>query len=187
MERMLLLLLLWPALLGNSYSDYLSAKRKIDLIGNDQAPAGSKIVLTGTELNAYVSHEVAARVREGLREPRVQLGHGSASGYALVDFPKLRQASGKPMNWLLAKLLEGERPVRVAARIHSERGTARVDVESVEISGMTIEGATLDYLIQKFVLPYYPGAKVGEPFELKHGIERLEIRPAAVQVIIGQR
>jgi hypothetical protein len=33
---------------------------------------------------------------------------------------------------------------------------------------------------------YYPSAKVGQPFELGHNIERIEVRPAGVDVLIGR-
>jgi hypothetical protein len=43
----------------------------------------------------------------------------------------------------------------------------------------------LDFLIQNFVLPYYPDAKIGQPFELAHRIDRLEVRPGEVRVVIA--
>lgn len=88
------------------------------------------------------------------------------------------------MGWLMARLLAGERPVRVKARIRSGGGRATVDLERVEISGLTVSGAALDFLIRNFVLPYYPEAKIGQPFELAHRIERLEVRPSEVRVLI---
>jgi hypothetical protein len=35
------------------------------------------------------------------------------------------------------------------------------------------------------VLPFYPEAKIGTPFDLKHNVERFEISPAGVNVIIA--
>ena len=86
----------------------------------------------------------------------------------------------------MSKILEGERPVRVTAAITSGGARATVDVQKVEISGIPIEGAVLDYLIRNYLLAVYPQAKVGEPFTLGHRIERLEIRPSAVGVVIGR-
>ena len=59
-----------------------------------------------------------------------------------------------------------------------------MNVESVDISGITIEGRMLDYLIQNYLLPYYPDAKIGQPFELNHRIERVDVQPARVDVIL---
>jgi hypothetical protein len=61
-----------------------------------------------------------------------------------------------------------------------------VDVQKVEISGMEIDGRTLDFLIQNVLLPLYPDAAVGRPFELGHHIERLDVQPGAVRVVIGR-
>lgn len=176
----LTLLLLW----ASPSEDYLRAKQKFRLIDNGSARPGSSIVLSSRELNAYVREEVKQAVPDGLRNPRLELGNGKATGYALMDFVKLRESKGMEAGWLMKRLLAGERPVRVTALIHSSRGQATVEVEQVEISGLTVSGAALDFLIENFLLPRYPDAKIGDPFELKHGIDRLEIRPAGVRVIL---
>jgi hypothetical protein len=44
----------------------------------------------------------------------------------------------------------------------------------------------LDFLIQNVLLTQYPNAVVGRPFELGHHIEKLDVQPAAVGVVIGR-
>jgi hypothetical protein len=61
-----------------------------------------------------------------------------------------------------------------------------VDLQRVEISGVAADGRTLDFLIQNIFLPLYPNAVLGRPFELGHRIERLDVGPAAVAVVIGR-
>jgi hypothetical protein len=181
-----LAILLVPALLVGAYTEYQSAKRKFDLIEAEQVPRGSRIELTPNELNAYVEQEVKTVAPEGVRNPRLQLGTQTATATALIDFGKVRRAQGYEPGWLMSKLLDGERPVKVTARIRSAQGQATVDVQQVEISGMAIDGKTLDFMIQNFLLPMYPNAAVGRPFQLGHGIERLDVQPAAVGVVIGK-
>jgi len=144
------------------------------------------VVLTPEELNAYARQEVADVAPAGVRDARLDLGSGTATASALIDFGKLRRAEGKPPGRIMAYLLDGERPVKITARIQSSAGTATVDVQSVEISGVTIEGRMLDFLIQNYLVPAYPQAKVGQPFELGHHIERLDVQPSAVAVLIGR-
>lgn len=175
-----------PLCLAAAAGDYESARRKLDLIESGRLPPGSRVELTGSELNAYVAREVALAVPEGVRQPRLVLGAHSATATGLVDFGRLRRAQGKEPGWLLGKLLDGERPVRVTASIQSAGGTARVDVERVEISGLAIEGRALDFLVENFLLPRYPQAAIGRPFELGHRIERLDVQPAAAAVLIGR-
>ena len=134
-------------------------------------------------LHAYVQHEVP----EGVRNAKVEItSPGVATGAALVDFGKVRRAQGYRPGWLMSKLLDGERPVSVTARITSANGRTRVDVQRVEIGGIVVDGKTLDFLIQNLLIPLYPNAVVGQSFEMGHHIERLELRPAAVGVVIGK-
>ena len=111
---------------------------------------------------------------------------GVAVGTALIDFGKVRRAQGYHPGWLMSKLLDGERPVSVTVRIDSGGGKATVKVQRVEISGLEIDGSTLDFLIQNFLIAMYPDAAVDRPFEMGHRIEKLDIQPAAVGVFIGK-
>jgi hypothetical protein len=86
----------------------------------------------------------------------------------------------------MTKLLGGERSVRVDAQIQSGGGKAIVNVDRVEVSGVTISGRALDYLIRNYLWSYYPEAKVGKPFALAHRIDRLEIQPSQVNVVIAK-
>ena len=92
--------------------------------------------------------------------------------------------TGDAPNWLLSKLLEGDRPVTVTARIESARGRVRVDVERVQISGVPVEGRTLDFLIQEYVIPAHPDAKVSQWIPLRHRMDRIEIAPQTVTVVL---
>jgi len=177
--------LLAAPLLPSGSRDYQAVVHKFSLIEHDRVKPGSRVVLTSAELNAYALQEVAEVAPEGVRNPRLELGPGTATATALIDFGKLRRAAGKPPGPLMSYLLDGERPVTIVARIRSSDGTATVDVQQVEISGVMIEGRLLDFLIHSYVMQAYPSAKVGEPFALGHRIERLDVRPSAVGVVIG--
>ena len=174
-----------PLLCAGS-SEYLSARRKLDLIEQDRIRPGSRVVLTSQELNAYAQRELNDAVPQGIREARLELLPSSATATAMVDFAKVRRSQGEQSGWLMSQLLEGERPVRVTARIRSGGGQATVDIESVEISGIRIQGAVLDYLIRNYLLPKVPDAKIGQPFALAHHIDRIEVQPAQVDVVIGR-
>ena len=177
------ILLLCLAAPGAAPDDYLSAKRKFDSIESDRLKAGSRVELSVRELDAYAEREVP----EGVRNPRLQLvAPGMATGTAMMDFGKLRRALGYQTGWLMSKLLDGDRPVSVTARIRSAGGRATVALQRVEISGLVVAGRTLDFLIENVLRPLYPDAVVGRPFELGHRIERLDVGPAAVAVLIGR-
>ncbi len=183
MARILATVLLLAAAAAADPS-YDSARQKIELIEEDRAAPGSRIRLSAQELNAYARNAVSETVPQGVREPRLELGPGSATGSALVDFLKVRELKGPPPNALLAWFLSGEKPVKATARIQSGHGLATVYIQQVTVSGITARGAVLDFLIEHFLLPFYPEAKIGQPFELKHSVDRFEIGPAGVTVVM---
>ncbi len=166
--------------------DYQAAVRKVSLIEQDRLKPGSRVELSPGELNAYVLQEVSEVAPDGVRNARLELGPGSATATAMIDFGKLRRAEGKQSGAIMSYLLDGPRPVTITARIRSSGGTATVDVEQVEVSGIVIEGRLLDFLIRNYLIEAYPNAKVGEPFELGHRIERLDVQPASVGILIGR-
>ena len=175
-----LLLSLAPGLSGQD----LSARRKFALIASDRLKPGSVVDLTLPELNAYAQQEAA--LLPGVREPKLELpGEQTVVASAVIDFGEFRRGQGIQQGWLISQLLDGERPVRVLARIHSEGGTATVDVQKVEVSGVAIDGAALDFLIRNFLLPLYPSSVVGRPFELGHRMRKLDVGRAGVRVLIG--
>ena len=168
---------------ASAFDFYSSVRQKFDLISSDHLRPGARIELSAAELNAYALHEVPP----GVRNPKLQLlARGEVTGSAMVDFGKVRRAQGDQPGWLMSKLLDGERPVSVTVRIHSSGGTAKVDVLRVDVSGIEIDGKVLDFLIQNVLLPLYPNAMVGRAFGLSHRIDRLEVGPAGVSVVIGR-
>ena len=181
--RAVILSLLAAGALAAAYSEYDSARQKLDRIESDKLRSGTRVELTAREVTAWVEKEAP----QGVRNPQVQLvAPGVARGTALINFNKLQRAQGYEPGWLMSKLLDGEHPVAVTARIRSSNGRATVDVDRAEISGLVIDGKTLDFLVQNFVMPYYPDAAIGRPFELGHRIERLDVEPASVGVVIGR-
>jgi len=162
----------------------LAAQRKIDLIETAQALPGSTFVFTPSELNSWARYKARQIVPEGVSSPRLELGYGAAKAYALIDFVRARQGQGQTTNWLVAKLIEGEKPVTVNARIDSGRGRAIVHLLRVEIGGVAVTGAPLDFLIENFFRPFFPDAKIDEWFTLPGRLDRLEIAPGQVRAVM---
>src|SRR6185436_5820977 len=82
------------------------AGKKLDRIESGRARPGSVIVFTPAEMNAWARSRVP-QMYQGIRDPSVQLGAGTASGSAFVDFLKMRQGEGLATNSLIAKLIAG--------------------------------------------------------------------------------
>ena len=129
-------------------------------------------------MNAWARGRVP-QMYPGIRDPGVTLGLGTASGFANIDFLKMRQG---PTNPLLAKLIEGERPLKVSVQLDSADGRATAKLTRLEISGIAVTGAPLDFLVNQFFLKMFPDAKVDQPFELRDNIDSIELRPDGVRV-----
>lgn len=163
---------------------YTKARRKIEYIEERKAPPGAVVIFTQHEINAWANVRIPEIVPEGIRGQRLQLKTGGAVGYALMDFLKMRHARGDATNWVLAKLIEGERPVEAEITLATKGGFATVELKRLEISGIPTPTVVLDFLIKTFFLSMYPTAHIGEPFEMGHNIDRLELRPTGVRVFI---
>ncbi len=161
------------------------AERKLDRIESGHARPGSVIVFTPAEMNAWARGRVP-QMYQGVRDPSVRLGVGVATGSAFIDFLKLRQGEGLATNSLIAKLIEGERPLKVSVQLESSHGRATARLTRLEISGVAVTGAPLDFLVNEFFLHLFPDAKVNQPFELHDNIERIELQPDGVRVTIKQ-
>jgi hypothetical protein len=160
------------------------AQAKLEKLESGQTKPGETIVFTPAEINAWVAAKVPEEVPQGIREPRIELGTDTASASAMVDFVKMEQARGKTTGWAFGKLIEGERPLKVSVRVASYGGRVTVFLTRVELSGVGMEGAALDFLIKTFFLPLYPDAKIGEPVDLDFNIDQLQIRPDGLRITI---
>jgi hypothetical protein len=178
-----LLLLAFAATLPLSAADaaFASAESKLDRIESGHARPGSVIVFTPAEINAWARGRVP-QMYQGIRDSNVQLGDGTATGSALIDLLKMRQGAGVSTNPFIAKLIQGERPLKVSIELESAHGRATARLTRLEISGVAVTGAPLDFLVNEFFLHLFPDAKVNRPFDLHNNIERIELRSGGVRV-----
>ena len=158
-----------------------SAQKKLDSISDQKLKRGAVVTLSNREINAWIHEKAVKAFPEGIRNEHIELGPATADGNALVDLTKISKASVNP---LIARLIEGERPLRVAIRVDSSNGRCTVFLTHVELSGAAIDGSILDFLIKHFVQPRYPDIKLNEPIDLDFDIERIEIQPTGVRILI---
>jgi len=166
--------------------DSLSASvtRKLDSIERGQVKPGAVVRFSSAELNAWVRDAARTAIGDGLRQSNLRLGYNTVNGYALVDFLKVRHSTGAETNWLVAKLIQGEKQVVARAGLESANGRATVHLQRAEIGGLAVSGAVLDFLMRNFVLPIFPEVKIDEPFDLGYRIERIELTPMEARIYI---
>lgn len=183
MRRLLLLAIATAPALFAADPVFERAWNKLDAIDSGRARPGSVIEFTSAEWNAWAQVRVP-QLAEGVRNPRIELGTNTATGSALVDFLKIRQSQGIATNPVLAKLMDGERPVKASVRVDSGGGRCTIHLMRVEISGIAATGRVLDLLVSTLFEPLFPEAKIDQPFELGGNVDRIDIRPAGVRVTI---
>lgn len=164
-----------------------SPHEKLHRLQYGKPPVGTRIALSSTELKAWVQDEALVWAGYGASNIRFTLGSGRATGYADVDFLKARKAAtGQDAGWLVRNLFSGKKPMEVTVRFSSARGRGRVDLERVEVNGIAVTGPALDYLIQDFVRPIFPDARVGEWFPMDFRIDHFTVSPGGVMIAIGK-
>jgi len=159
-----------------------SAQKKLDSISDQKLKRGAVVTLSPREINAWIHEKAAKAFPQGIRNENIVVGPGTADGTALVDLTKLSKSNS--VNPLIARLIDGERPLRIAIRVESSKGKCTVFLTHVELSGVAIDGSILDFLIKHFVQPRYPDIKINEPFDLEYNIDHVEIQPTGVRVVI---
>ena len=178
--------LLFCLLLLFATDDFSSIQRKMDDIVKERIKPGDRIHLSLREMNAYLYAQAQAIAPKAVHNTKVELGESSGTASAMINFLELQKARGAQSNWLMEKMLDGERFVKVSVHLQSEHGKARVNVDRVEVGGAAISGAPLDYLIQNYVMPQFPNSKVDQWFTMDHHMDHFEIHPSGATVVIGK-
>ncbi len=166
-------------LAGDPLAD--SAQKKLDSISDRKLKRGAVVTLSPREVNAWIHEKAVKAFPQGIRNDHIDLGPGTTEGNALVDLMKLAKSNVNP---LIARLIEGERPLKIAIRVESANGRATVFLTHVELSGVAIDGSILDFLMKHFIQPRYPDIKINEPFDLDYNIDHIEIQPTGVRILI---
>jgi len=138
-----------------------------------------------TEVNSYLKFLAGSQVPVGIVEPTLRaLGNGRVAGRAMVDLDAVRtqkkRAWTDPLGYLIGKL-----PVTAAGTLTSQNGTGRFQLESAEISGVTIPKSLLQEL-----LSYYSktaenpsGINMDEPFPLPAAIQEIRIGQGVATIV----
>lgn len=162
-----------------------SAQKKADMIEQNRWPASRSISFDSNELLALARSQMDNSVAAAIQKPELHLENAGATATALVDFDQLRsktKASDSVRDWLMQGMVSGQHSISVSVQVTSGAGTMTVHPTSVTISGVTVSGDTLQFLIRNFVVPRYPDAAIDKPFVLNNNIKRVSVTPAAAIV-----
>jgi hypothetical protein len=157
--------------------------------GNAAAPAAAarprSIPVTDAEVNSYLRLMAADQIPVGIVEPLLNaLGEGRVSGRAVVDLDAVRKQ--KQRSWLdPVGYLSGRLPVTAAGRLITKDGKGQFQLESAEISGVTVPKAVLQELVSYYSrTPENPaGIDMDAPFELPARIREIRVGSGASTIV----
>lgn len=169
---------------------FQSKLTKIVEFGNAPARPGAAVPprstpLTDTEVNSYLRFLAADQIPVGIVEPLLNaLGEGRVSGKAVVDLDAVRKQ--KQRGWLdPVGYLTGRLPVTAAGRLITKDGKGQFQLESAEISGVTVPKGVLQELVSYYSrTPENPaGIDIDAPFELPARIREIRVGSGTSTVV----
>ena len=157
---------------------------------NGARPRKSKTPVRSTqvsdsEVNAYLKYLAGDQVPAGIVDPTLRaMGNGRVTGRAVVDLDAVRtqkkRAWTDPLGYLMGKL-----PITAAGTLKTQNGVGRFQLESAEISGVTVPKS----LVQE-LLSYYSkskenpaGINMDDPFQLPAAIQEIRIGQGVATIV----
>ena len=124
--------------------------------------------LTEAEINAYINSP-AVKLPAGVHNPHLTGIDSNVTGTANVDFDQIK--AGRSSSNPLLGLFSGTHDVKVRVRGIGTSGQANVDVESVEIDGVSVPRMALEFFIDRYLRPKYPGIGMHSTFRMPDRID----------------
>jgi hypothetical protein len=177
-----------PKLTKQDADRFQSKLVRIVAVGNtpkSAKPVSQTVEVSDTELNSYLRFNAGDQIPVGIVEPTINaLGGGRVGGRAIVDLDAVRKQRQRgwldPMGYLTGRL-----PITATGTLTSKDGVGRFQLESAEISGVTIPKTLLQEL-----LTYYStsadnpnGINMDDPFELPARIREIRVGNATSTIV----
>ena len=165
--------------------DAASMRIKMDQI-HANAEAGKSPVrttITQPELNAFLLFD-SKNIPKGVEQPSItMMGGGRLTAQATVNLDNVSAQSSGILNPM--RLLTGRLPVSTTGTLRSGGGSARYELESAQVSGVTVPKSVLQQVLSFYSTnPENPdGLSLDEPFPLPARIDRVEINTGSAVVV----
>lgn len=148
-----------------------SMERKLDHIRENSErahPDPSPTIFTEDEVNDYLASD-KVELPQGVKKVTLQGRTGVVEGFVNVDFDEIRgkQQTSNPLLFLFS----GRHLVRAEADAWGRGGQGKVHIRNVAIDGIDVPRAALEYFVQKYITPKYPGIGLDSEFELPNRVD----------------
>ena len=167
---------------------FQSKLTKIVEFGNAPAAKSSQrrnTPVTDLELNSYLKYRAGEQIPTGIVDPELSaLGGGRVSGKAVVDLDAVR--TQKKRGWLdPLGYLTGKLPVTASGVLITKEGKGQFQLQSAEISGVTIPKSVLQELLSHYSKSAEnpEGINMDAPFELPAKIQEIRVGTGTSTII----
>jgi len=175
--------------LSKQDADHFQSKlTRIVAFGNTPSAKSAQPLATpvsDVEVNSYFRYLAADQIPVGIVEPVLNaLGDGRVSGRAVVDLDAVRKQ--KQRGWLdPMSYLSGRLPVTASGRLSTKDGKGQFQLESADISGVTVPKTVLQELVTYYSrTPENPeGIDMDAPFELPARIREIRVGAGTSTVV----
>ena len=141
--------------------------------------------LTDAELNAYIKFNLKNEVPAGVVDPTLTaMGEGKVVGAAVIDLDTVRKQKQRgwtdPLGYMSGKL-----PLTASGLLITQNGVGRFQLESAEISGITIPKSLLQELLSFYSKSAErpSGISMDDPFELPASIKEIRVGKGEAMVV----
>jgi hypothetical protein len=148
-----------------------SAQRKFEYIERNGAsahPDRKPTEVTEQELNAYLNSG-AIKLPAGVHQVHLVGNEGVISGTANVNFDEVKE--GRSSSNPLLSMFNGIHEVQFQAHAMGTGGHATVDVDSIALNGVNVPRMGLEFFIDHYLKPKYPGIGMHSTFALPDRID----------------
>ena len=150
-----------------------------------KARANQSTQVTDIEVNSYLRYNAKDQIPVGIVEPTLNaMGDGRVSGRAIVDLDAVRKQ--KQRGWLdPVAYLTGRLPITARGKLTTENGVGRFELESAEISGVTIPKSFVQELLSFYskTAEDPDGINMDDPFKLPAKINQIKVGTGTTTVV----
>jgi hypothetical protein len=143
--------------------------------------------LTDLELKSYMHYHLKDQVPAGVVDPTLNaLGDGRVRGAAVIDLDAVRKQKARgwtdPLSYMTGRL-----PVTAAGLLITQNGVGRFQLESAEISGISIPKSLLQELLSHYSKSAEnpSGISIDDPFALPASITEIRVGKGEATVVQG--
>jgi hypothetical protein len=146
---------------------------------------GQTTQLTDAELNAYIRFNLKDQVPAGVVDPTLTAaGEGRVRGSAVIDLDTVRKQKQRAWTDPLG-YMTGTLPLTASGLLITQNGVGRFQLESAEISGITIPKSLLQELLSFYSksADKPSGISMDDPFELPARIKEIRVGKGEAMVV----